>query len=282
MTEVPNSEPKYEPTDADHATAEAPKYEPTEAERAALNRQAQRQKEQSVSPRLKTFAGYGGFGIVMDHPDMTVARSLFKEALGTADDDFCDGLLSQFFDLVNMDDSCDQITEVDLNFLISMVKNGKPKDEHHTMLLFQMGGIHMVLIKMMRNYLRIQREFMLIDRDWTDKNPYLIEKRESLIKSLSLLLQETDRSVNRLARTLCMQSEALERYRRSGEPSMTVQQLTVAQQAIVGNVTHTSPQTAPNNPTTAPRALTDQQHTAMPIIGEPDRVAVPVRRRKRQ
>jgi hypothetical protein len=265
MTEVPNSEPEYEQTDA---------------ERAAPNRQPQRQKAQPPAPRFNMVADDRGFRVKLDHPDTIDAHSLLKAALGTADDDFYEGLLSQLCGLVNTDDSYDKISESDLNFLLSIIKSGKPKDELHTLLLFHMAAGSMVQVQALQNFSRIQKRISCIDRDLCDISPFLIEKTTALLKNLSLLQDCTERSINRFARTFCMQLEALERYRRSGEPSTTVH-VAPGAQAIVGNVTHAAPQTAPNNAAAAPRALTDQQQSAMPIIGEPDRVPVPVRRRKK-
>ena len=265
MTEVSNSEPKYEPTDA---------------ERAVLNRQAQRQKEQPVAPRFKVVADYRGFRIVLDHPDSVVAHSLFKEAIATADDDFYEGLLGQLCGLANIDGpTVDR--ESDLNFLLSIIINGKPKDGPTHCFYFIWPSALWCRCKRCKIFRAFKNEFRAMDRDLCDISPFLIEKTTALIKNLSLLQDSTERSINRFARTYCMQLEASERYRRSGEPSTTVH-VAPGGQAIVGNVTHATPQTAPNNPTAAPRALTDQQHSAMPIIGEPDRVAVPVRRRKKQ
>jgi hypothetical protein len=312
MTEVPNSEPKYEPTDAERAAlnkqaqrwrvkpvaprlneagpgdagrvvTEVPnseaKYELTDAERAVLDKQAQRQKEQPPAPRFKLVADDRGFRIELDHPDRVVAHSLVKEAFATADDDFYWGLLGQLCGLANIDESYDHICESDLNFLASIIINGMPKDGLHSLLLFHIAAGSMVQVQLLQNFSRIQKRISYMDRDLCDISPFLIEKTTALIKELSQLQDSTERSISRFARTFCMQLETSERYRRSGEPSTTVH---VAQggQAIVGNVTHATPQTAPNNPTPGPRSLTDQQHSAMPIIKEPDRVAVPVRRRK--
>ena len=260
---------------------EVPKYEPTDAERAALDRQAQRQKDQPPAPRFSLIADYRGFGVVLNHPDGNVAHSLVKEALATANDDLYTGLLGQLCGLANLDESYDQINESDLNFMLSMMIVGKPKDGSHALLLFHMAAGSMVQVRKLENSLRIQKRISYLDRDLIDISPFLIEKTTALIKELSVLQDTTDRGVNQFARTYCKQLEASERYRRSGEPSTTVH-VAPGGQAIVGNVTHANPQTAPNNPTAGPRALTDQQHSAMPIIGEPDRVPVPVRRRKKQ
>jgi hypothetical protein len=136
------------------------------------------------------------------------------------------------------------------------------------------------LMQEYQNLSRIQKRIAALDRDLEEISPFLIEKTTALIKSLSAQEESSLNAINQLARTFCKQLEASERYRRSGEPSTTVH-VAPGGQAIVG-ITHGTPQTAPNDLTAAPRSLTDQQHSAMPIIGEPDRVPVPLRRRKKQ
>jgi hypothetical protein len=265
------------PGDADRT--EDSKYEQTDVERAALDRQAQRQKEQPPAPRFSLVADDRGFRIVLNHPDANVAHSLAKEALATASDDFFEGLLDQLCGLANIDESYDKISERKLNFLFSTIIDGKPKDAAHSLHLFHMVAGSTVLVQTLQNYSRLQNRISSMDRDLCDISPFLIEKTTALIKELTQLQESDARSINQFARTYCKQLEASERYRRSGEPSATVH-VAPGGQAIVGNVTHAPPQTAPNNPTAAPRALTNQQHSAVTIIGEPDRVPVPVRRRK--
>lgn len=261
---------------------EVSKYEPTDRESVALNKQAQRQTEQPPAPRFSVVEDYRGIRVEQDHPDSVVAHSLLKDALGTVDDDFCRGLLAQLSAFDSLGDAA--AVETELNFLLSVIKSGKPKDELDTMLLALMGKTFQVPMRIAQNFACIQRDVLNMRRDLTEKDPFVLREIAAIIKNLSLLQESTERSFNRCARTYAILLEALDRHRRSGEPSTTVQQLTVAQggQAIVGNVTHAAPQMAPNNPTSSPRALTDQQDSAMPIIGEPDRVAVPLRRGETQ
>jgi hypothetical protein len=108
MSEIP----KNDPTDADRAITEVPTYEPTNAERAAPNRQAQRQKEQPPAPRFNMVADYRRFGIEQNHPDKIVTHLLLKDALGTADDGFCEGLLGQLCELSNIEGKGNQLREV--------------------------------------------------------------------------------------------------------------------------------------------------------------------------
>ena len=85
------------------------------------------------------------------------------------------------------------------------------------------------------------------------------------------------RAINQFVRTYTAQLEAFKRYRSGGDPRVTVQTVSVADggQAIVGNVTQA--RAAPEKPANAAPALTDARQQAMEILGEPERVAVPLR-----
>jgi hypothetical protein len=221
---------------------------------------------------------YRGVRTELDHPDSVIADLLLNDALGTADDDFRRGLLAQLGGFDTLGDSA--AVETELNFLLSVIKSGKPNDELETMLLSLMGMTFQVPMRITQNFALIQRDVCNMRRDLAEKDPFVLREIAAIIKNLSLLQESTERSFNRCARTYADLLEALDRHRRSCGPSTTVH-VARGGQAIVGNVTHATPQTAPINAAAAPRALTDQQHSAMPIIGEPDRLPVPVRRRKK-
>ena len=65
------------------------------------------------------------------------------EALGTADEDFLNGLLEQ---LARTVEQGGQISEHGLNFMVSVVKDIKPKDLIEAMLAAQMAAVHMATI----------------------------------------------------------------------------------------------------------------------------------------
>jgi hypothetical protein len=256
---------------------EDPEYKPTDEERAALDRQAQRQKESSAAPRYAVVNDYRGTRVELDHPDPVIARALLREALGTASDAFCDGVLRQLFIFVDIDDS--DWAEIDLNFLIASVIGGKPKHEQHTQLLVQMSIVLLMQTKFARNYDQAERLFEQVKKDLKQKdNPYTVASAAAVVKNLSLLLDSYERGANRFARTFCQQLEALERCRGSGAPSMTVQQQVTV--GLVGNLTNAK---VANDPAVDPQALSDQRQSAAPLIDGPserDREELPLRRRK--
>ena len=101
--------------------------------------------------------------------------------------------------------------------------------------------------------------------------------------TISPRLDSTERALNKLARTFAAQVEALKRYRTGGEQTVTVQHVSVSDggQAIVGNVTQASRETAAEQVAKAAPQLTHAKEAPMPILGaeanEPTAVAVPRR-----
>jgi hypothetical protein len=187
-----------------------------------------------------------------DHPDEPLAYALLLEALGTVDVGFMDGLLNQ---LANAGSRGSQIDEDALNFMLSVVKGIKPKDQFEAMLAAQMAAIHMASMTFA----------------WRLGNVETIQQQDS-----------AERALNKLARTFAMQMEALKRYRTGGEQKVTVQHVSVNEggQAIVGNVNQTGGGATPEKPATTTPALTDTRQQAMPIIETPATV-VPLRPKKK-
>jgi hypothetical protein len=228
-------------------------YQPTAREQAALGKFAA-QRASEGAPRMKVVnGGKAPAEISLDHPEKAVGYVLLMEALGTTDYDFLDGLLRQ---LANQDSHDNQLDEGKLNFLLSIVKGVKPKDQLEAMLAAQMAVIHVATLRSTRSLAHVET----------------IAQQDS-----------AERMLNKLARTYAMQMEALKRYRTSGEQKVTVQHVSVSEggQAIVGNVTQGAPETAPQKPANLTPALTDARQPAMPIIGEPERAPVALRRRQK-
>jgi hypothetical protein len=254
---------------------EDPEHKLTDAERAALDRQEQRRKDSCAAPRVLVVNDWRGSRIELDHPDPVIARALLREALGTASDAFCDGLLHQICEFAGEDADW---AETDINFLLASVIEGRPKNAQHALLLVHMSNVSLMQIKFARNYDRAERLFDDVKRDLRQKdNPYTVASGAAAVKNLSLLLDSYERGANRFARTFCQQLEALERYCGSGAPSVTVQQQVTV--GLVGNLTNAK---AANDPAAAPQ-LSDQRQSAMPLIGETgarDREELPLRRRK--
>ena len=148
-------------------------------------------------------------GFSIDHPDPDIGEQLMAEALGVADHDAMQGLLRQ---LVRASVSGNKPDEVNLAFMISMVKGLKPRDSVEAMLVAQMVSVHVMAMRCAHH----------------------LAHADDLAQHDSAA-----RALGRLARTFPAQIEALNRYRSQGEPAITVQNVSVADggKAIVGNVT---------------------------------------------
>jgi hypothetical protein len=131
--------------------------------------------------------------------------------------------------LVRASVSGDSPDEVNLSFMISMVKSIKPRDSVEAMLVAQMVSVHVMA---MRCAHRLANADDLAQHD------------------------SAARALGRLARTFPAQIEALNRYRSHGEPAITVQNVSVGDggKAIVGNVTqHASVIVSDKSPASAAR-----------------------------
>jgi len=157
------------------------------------------------APRI-TFSSEG---YCIDHPNPELGEQLMADALGVADRDAMDGILRQ---LVKASANAQEPDEVNLAFMISMVKSIKPRDAVEAMLVAQMVSIHVMAMRCAYHL----------------ANANDAPQRDSAGRILS-----------RLARTFPAQIEALNRHRSRGEPAITVQNVSVGDggKAIVSNVT---------------------------------------------
>ena len=180
------------------------------------------QTQPIAAPRIKLLS----HGFSIDHPDPELGEQLMANALGVADRDAMDGILRQ---LVRASASGGSPDEVNLSFMISMVKSIRPRDSVEAMLVAQMVSVHVMAMRCAHH----------------------LAKAEDIAQHDSAA-----RALGRLARTFPAQIEALNRYRSHGEPAITVQNVSVGDggKAIVGNVTqHASVIVSDRNPASAAR-----------------------------
>jgi hypothetical protein len=129
--------------------------------------------------------------------------------MGVADRYEIHGIVRQ---LVKASVSGEKPDEVNLSFMVSMVKSIRPRDSVEAMLVAQMVCVHVMAMRCAHHL----------------ANAEDIARQDS-----------AGRVLGRLARTFPAQIEALNRYRSHGEPAITVQNVSVRDggKAIVGNVT---------------------------------------------
>ena len=147
------------------------------------------------------------------------------------------------------------LTRVAINFLLSVIKGAKPKDQFEAMLAAQMAAINTATMTFTRRLANVET----------------IQQQDS-----------AERALNKLARTFAMQMEALKRYRTGGEQKVTVQHVSVNEggQAIVGNVNQAASGTAAEKRVATTPALTNARQQAMPIIETTPAQVVALRTKK--
>ena len=123
----------------------------------------------------------------INHPEQGYGLVLLREALGSADADFVVGLLGQLANALPKDFGS---VETQINFMLSVVKSIRPRDQVEAMLAAQMAIMHASIVT-------LGRRLMIADA---------IPQQDS-----------AERALNKLARTFAAQIEALERYRSTSE-----------------------------------------------------------------
>ncbi len=242
--------------------ADAPAYRPSPQERSAL--ETYLQSAADAAPRM-TVRDDAATTIAPDHPDPAVGQVLLMAALGTTDRDFFGGVVRQLGDASSQGGKVDERA---LNFMLSVVKGIKPRDQVEAMLATQMAAVHVATLTSAR--------------------------RLALAETLPAQ-DSAERAFNKLSRTYAAQVEALKRYRSGGEQNVTVQHVSVNDggQAIVGNVTQAAHATAPRATApciTAPRATLPERpailppapaDTPMTLLSQPEIAPALVRRARK-
>jgi hypothetical protein len=130
----------------------AEKYQPTAREQAVLGKyKAQTAAEKT--PRIKVSNDKKATAISLDHPDGLIGYALLTEALGTVDCDFVSGLLTQLGKASSQDQRPDESA---INFLLSVIKGAKPKDQFEAMLAAQMAAIHTATMTFTRRLANVE------------------------------------------------------------------------------------------------------------------------------
>jgi hypothetical protein len=228
------------------ARADQPVYQPTAREQQALSRQIQRAEAEVPMPPLKFEKNGHSLTVLLEHRDRVIGYSLLREALGSASDEFVDGVIRQL-------DNARLPHDPDLNFALSIIKNIKPNDQLETMLAAQMAVTHLATM-------------MFASRLAGANN---VEQSES-----------AERAYNKLARTFVAQMEALKRYRTGAEQKVTVQHVSVnsGAQAIVGDVVQAPRPSDRQRPANATEALTDARQAPMRLLENVKDEAIPLKR----
>ena len=189
--------PMRPPTSPD---ADAPDYQPSPRERSTLETYLRRISEHA--PRMKVGEATD---LAPDHPEPAVGQVLLMAALGTADHDFYGGLVRQLGEACAQGDTVDECA---LNFMLSVVKGIKPRDQVEAMLAAQMAAVHMATLACARRLAHAEAPS-----------------------------DGAERALNRLSRTYVAQMDALARYRAGGEHDASMPELSASEsgEAIFGD-----------------------------------------------
>jgi hypothetical protein len=169
---------------------------------------AERMQKRTPSPSMRLSWEGDTLAIEFEAERAEIAMLLQMADIGTTDDDFRRGLISQIACLGSQGRKVDSGNS---NFVFSVVRSVQPRDELEAMLAAQMGAIHSATM--------------------------MLARRLNLVETIPQQ-DAAERALNKLGRTFAMQMEALKRYRSTGQQKVTVEHVTVnaGGQAIVGAV----------------------------------------------
>lgn len=193
------------------AATPAPQYVPTDRERAAIEPVEQYERGGVHAPSFKVANTKGRAVIGLDHADTNTGRRLLIASLGITDGRLAGVVTS---DLASISTSKGEISEMEMNYGLTIIQSIGPRDPVELLLATQMAAIHLATMSTAR----------------------------TLRGSTTIVQQDSNGNlVNKLARTFATQVEALKRHRAKGEQRVVVehQHIHVHQggQAVVGNVT---------------------------------------------
>jgi hypothetical protein len=175
----------------------AAKREPTDAEQAEIRDLAKRKKARRQAPRFTVDRQEDNLVQMMPagvHADAAAARLM--NALGVADLDLAERLMTQIINTTHLRSSKEPISAETLNAALAAVTGIAPRDEAEAMLAAQMVGVHWLAMD-------------LLSKAGSTTDRALLNDRGNLAV--------------KLLRTFPAQIDALKRYRSAGEQRVVVQ-----------------------------------------------------------
>lgn len=162
----------------------------------------------SATVGLKVVQSKDGAELHLDHPDEEAGLAQLTASLGLTDPVVCNRIV---LDLAGLAANGNDISEVELNRMLAVVRGIAPTDALQALLAVQMAAVHSASMKAAQRL----------------KDAQTIDQQDSASSML-----------NKLMRTFTMQVEALKRHRSAGEQKVVVEHVHVypGGQAVVGNV----------------------------------------------
>lgn len=206
----PTDDGRLMPRKLDPTALEAalPNLSPAERERVAAV--AVKASALCAGPDMALTLTDGNLTISYKHNDPMAGAALIMADVGTCDPAFFMGLSGH---IATIGAQGRKVDDTASNFLLSVVRAVKPRDELEALLAVQMGAIHAATMMMARRLNHVET----------------IPQQDA-----------AERALNKLARTYATQLEALKRYRTGGQQKVVVEHVTVNEggQAIVGAVSN--------------------------------------------
>jgi hypothetical protein len=171
------------------------------------------------------------------------ALSNLKEALGTDDEDFCKGILRQLESLVPFGSWGDR---TDFYFVLSVLKDSKPVNKLHAMLVVQMAVCNLavmrqaqILLKPVQFELPADLQVALHHARWDTSR---LDKQKIRVDDLPVRLAG-ERAVTRLMQTYALQLQTSAAYQKCAEASVKVEQVSAitSGQGLLTSRTEASP-----------------------------------------
>ena len=240
MPRIPEAKERTQPKKP-KAVAES-KYEPTDYERTVLAKQAERLKDQVRVPRIRFVEDQHGGRRQFDHPDQAIAFALLKEAFGTADDQFANGLLHYLCAVLPIDEkSAYEFPRADaLNRAISLIAARKAADEIEAEIIADWAVCRIIIERLLhnvreplRNDLSTELKLQLLHYQYNPKGEVKIDEGPVLEFSVRYATKLMTLSIELLA--------AADRHRAIVESSRRMQELSAVPSMDLGKIRHVTP-----------------------------------------
>ena len=215
MTQIAPLDSQPEPETKVANSAAPDSYQLTEVEASVIEKLGKQMKAEIPVPQLKE--SENGQSALLNHPNEGIGWALLMNALGTTSLNFAEGVKWQLAKISAIDG---KIHETNLNFALSVLAGIKPNDQEETMLGVLKAASYLCAVKMATH----------------------LHNAETIAEADS-----AERAFNKCARTFAILSEALMRKRSGSERKVTVQNVSVNDnaQAIVGNVSGSKSKASP-------------------------------------
>jgi hypothetical protein len=228
------------------------KYQPTPYEHEVLAKQAQRLNDQVRVPRIQFVEDQRGGRREFDHPDQAIAFALLKEAFGTADDQFANGLISYLCTALAIDESSAfEFPRADaLNYAISFVAAGKAVDEFDAEILAHRAVCRIIIERLLRN-LREPLRFDLSDELKFAVQHYKYSPKDQIDREVKIdrrpVVEFSVRLATKLMTTCVELMARADRRRATVELSRKMQQRSAVTpvEASLGEIKHATPNARP-------------------------------------